>query len=226
MILAAGRATRLGALGRERAKALIEFDGRPLLEHHLRFLVRQGVTRVVVNASHLSEQIEDFASAFEGPPELRVSVEAEPLGTAGGVINALAMLDQSDLLVLYGDVVISEDLAGLGRVHAAERPAASLAVYQSDSVADKGVVELDGTKVTGFREKDPSLSSGWVNAGIYIVEPAWLKGCSGSSGLDFGHDVFPAALAEGRDLRAHRLREPVVDIGTPGGIADARARRG
>ena len=224
MILAAGRATRLGALGREQAKALIEFDGRPLLEHHLRYLARHGVSKVVVNASHLAAQIEAFAEGFEGPPSVRVSLEPEPLGTAGGVIRALPEFDGAPLLVLYGDVVIDEDLVPMGAVHERHRPVATLAVFHSEEVEGKGIVELSEDRVTGFREKDPGASAGWVNAGAYIVDPGWLGGFEAEPKPDFGHDLFPAALAAGSELCAHRLASPVLDIGTPEDLARGRAR--
>jgi NDP-sugar pyrophosphorylase family protein len=222
MVLAAGRGTRLGELGLRRPKALIDLDGRPLLEHHLRHLGSQGVSHVVVNASHLAGQLEDFVRGFEGPPDVSVVFEPEPLGTAGGVINALSELDGGPLLVLYGDVLVGEDLRPMARVHAENRPVATLAVYRSEQAQAKGVVELEGNEVTAFREKDPEVTSGWVNAGIYIVEPVWLRGFTEPMPLDFGFDVFPATLAAGQDLRAHRLSRPVLDIGTPSDLARAR----
>jgi NDP-sugar pyrophosphorylase family protein len=223
MILAAGRATRLGALGRERAKTLIEIDGRPLLEHHLRYLGDQGVTRVVVNASHLAEQLVDFASGWQGPPALEVAVEDEPLGTAGGVIDALGRFEPGPLAVVYGDIIVSEPLARMGALHAGSGAVATLAVFDSDDVAAKGVVELEGDRITGFREKDPEIAEGWVNAGVYVIDPSLLDGFAAADHPDFGHDVFPAALAAGRDLRAHKLAAPVLDIGTPTDLARARA---
>ena len=110
MILAAGRGTRLGALGERVAKALVEIDGRSLLAHHLDFLAPQGVEMVVVNASHLAQQLIEFAAERSGPPELRVVLEDEPLGTAGGVIHALPQFSTEPLLVYYGDVIAREGL--------------------------------------------------------------------------------------------------------------------
>jgi mannose-1-phosphate guanylyltransferase len=152
-----------------------------------------------------------------------VVVESEPLGTAGGVINALPALGSGPLLVLYGDVVCGEDLAAMADLHERGGPAATLAVYRSDHAEAKGVVDLDGDRVTAFHEKDPSRPSGWVNAGIYVVDPDWLRGFGDGRGLDFGYDLFPAALASGLGILAHRLAAPVLDIGTPADLERARA---
>jgi mannose-1-phosphate guanylyltransferase len=222
MVLAAGRGTRLGALGERRAKALVEIDGIPLLAHQLAYLEAHGVSRVVVNASHLAQQVEDFAAGYTGPIDLDVVVETEPMGTAGGVRNALDRFTSQPLLVLYGDVVSGEDLRPLGDIHDRLRPVATLATYHSDRAEQKGVVELSDSLVTAFHEKDPNRTSGWVNAGIYVVDPSWVADAADGVPLDFGFELFPAALASGRKLRGHRLSAPVLDVGTPEDLRRAR----
>jgi len=224
MILAAGRGTRLGDEGKRRAKALVDIGGDPLLAHQLHYLGSQGVERVVINASHLAEQVEEFAGRHADPPQLEVVLEAEALGTAGGVINALPSFLPGSILVLYGDVIATEDLGPMASVHQQGHPVATLAVYHSDAAQAKGVVELSDSTVTAFHEKDPGRSSGWVNAGIYLVEPEWLRGFTLDGPLDFGFDLFPAALEGGQELRAHRLEQAVLDIGTPADLALARER--
>jgi NDP-sugar pyrophosphorylase family protein len=223
MILAAGRGTRLGELGQRKAKALLEIGGVPLLSHQLDFLSAHGIDSVVVNASHLAGQVQDFVSSRGGDPAIRVVVEPEPLGTAGGLINALPFLETAPLAVLYSDVVCGEDLAPMGELHEREAPVATIAVYESDHAQAKGVVELSGSEVTGFHEKDPARTSGWVNAGIYIVEPEWLARFPTGEFLDFGFDLFPAALRDRERVLAHRLREPVIDVGTPEDLESVRA---
>jgi mannose-1-phosphate guanylyltransferase len=222
MILGAGRGTRLGRLGERIPKVLVQIDGVPLLARQLDYLVAHGVESVVVNASHLAGQIEEFARGREDGPAITVVVESEPLGTAGGVINALPHLSRAPLLVLYGDVVCGEGLGLMSELHDCETPAATIAVYNSDQAEAKGVVEIDGSAVTNFYEKDPERATGWVNAGIYIVEVDWLSRFPSGEFLDFGFDVFPAALRGQESIRAHRLREPVIDVGTPEDLETAR----
>jgi NDP-sugar pyrophosphorylase family protein len=224
MILAAGRGTRLGALGEQRAKALVEIDGRPLLARQLEFLAEQGVERAVVNASHLAEQLEEFVERHHAPPAVEVVVEPEALGTAGGVLNALPRFLEGSLAILYGDAIVREPLAEMATLHHRTHPVATLAVYRSDHAEAKGIVELDGTLVTGFVEKDPARTAGWVNAGLYIAETSWLAAAPTERPLDFGHDLFPDALRRGMEIRAHGLAEVVLDIGTPADLARARER--
>jgi NDP-sugar pyrophosphorylase family protein len=222
--LAAGKGTRLGALGRECAKPLLPIGGRPLLDLHLAHLEREGVKRVVVNAHHLAHQITEHLRRYQGPLEIRVLPEPELLGTAGGAVNALETLGSGTFLVIYGDVMMSEPLAPLLNAHRKAGAIATLCVYSHHDTRSKGVVEIDERgAVTSFAEKDPSRTGpGLVNAGLYVVEASLLSGLSRGTFLDFGRDVFPAALRTGQHLLAYRIPRPVLDIGTPQDLARAR----
>jgi NDP-sugar pyrophosphorylase family protein len=55
ILLAAGRGTRLHSVEPDVAKALVEISGEPLPARQLRYLDRQGVSRVVINAHHLAD---------------------------------------------------------------------------------------------------------------------------------------------------------------------------
>jgi mannose-1-phosphate guanylyltransferase/phosphomannomutase len=203
----------------------VDVGGRPLLAWQLERLERQGFTHVVVNAHHLAHEIETFAAGYDGPLELTVLVEPALLGTAGGVRNALASLGDEPFVVLYGDVLTAEPFDGLLETHTRSGAVATLAVHESPSAAGKGVVEVDREgRVTGFVEKGPRGGGpALVNSGIYVVEPALVEPLPLGVPLDFGYAVFPRALEEGARLVAHRLAEPVVDAGTPEGLAEARA---
>jgi NDP-sugar pyrophosphorylase family protein len=221
MILAAGRGTRLGALSQTTPKVLVELDGEPLLARQIRYLKTAGIERIVLNAHHLAEQIEDFAAARSELYDIQVVFEPELLGTAGGVRNALPLLDSKPFVVLYGDVVIDEPLARVLDTHNSSRALATVTVYESVSVEGKGTVEVapDGS-VRSFREKTITRSAqlAYINAGLYVVDPQLVHELPPGVPLDFGHDVFPAALERGVPVVAHILAAPAIDIGTPSAL--------
>lgn len=227
MILAAGRGTRLAALELGVPKPLVDIGGRPLLARQLRYLAGEGVRRVVVNAHHLAFAIEEFAREYKSPPEVSVVVETELLGTAGGVRNAVGLLGQEAVIVLYGDVLVQAPLAPLLEQHRRLGAQATLAVYRTSEVEGKGTVAVDDQgRVAGFFEKQLSRATGvaLVNAGLYVLEPGLIDRIPPGVHSDFGHDVFPDALAAGVRLAAYELPEAVIDVGTPAGLAQARAR--
>jgi NDP-sugar pyrophosphorylase family protein len=224
MVLAAGLGTRLGDLGTVTPKALLSIGGRPLLARHLEHLAEAGVERVVVNAHHLAGQVEKFVAAWRGPPEVVCSVEPRLLGTAGAVRRMLPSLEPGPFLVLYGDVIVEEGLAPLVETHRRAQPSATLAVHEEASAEGKGVLETDEEgRVTRFIEKGAHGAGPFlVNSGIYVLESDLVAELPPDVACDFGHDVFPGALAAHRTLRAHRLGKPVIDIGTTEGLARAR----
>jgi NDP-sugar pyrophosphorylase family protein len=222
MILAAGRGTRLGDLGRKIPKVLLEVGGEPLLGRHLRYLEREGIRRVVVNAHHLGDDVRRFAGGYRGSLEVRVVAEPVLLGTAGGVRNALPHLGTGPFVVLYGDVLIDVPLGPIVAAHRAARASLTLTVYASGSTVGKGVVDVDGQgRVVAFAEKR-TAGPGLVNAGLYVVERSFVAGLRPGEALDFGHDVLPQAVAGGEQVFAYRLPEPVIDIGTPETLARVR----
>lgn len=229
MILAAGRGTRLGALGRTVPKVLVEVGGQPLLARQIQYLRRGGVGRIVINAHHLAAQVETFVAEQPRAADIDVVVEPELLGTAGGVRNALPRLGDEAFCVLYGDVIVDEPLGAVSETHRRAEAAATLTVYRSGEVEGKGTVQIarDGT-VRAFHEKTASHLDDhtYVNAGLYIVDPHLLSGLPAGIALDFGHDVFPAAVARGQTIAAHVLAAPVIDMGTPAMLDLARDRLG
>jgi mannose-1-phosphate guanylyltransferase/phosphomannomutase len=224
MILAAGRGTRLGQLGESIPKVLVPVGDRPLLERHLEYLAREGISKVVINAHHLADKIASFAENYRGPVDVSVVFEEALLGTAGGVRNALDVIGSSHFLVLYGDVIIDEPLNPLFEAHRQHGASATLVVHEAQSAVGKGVVRVgpDG-RVTGFDEKRQTASGpALINSGVYVIEPELVASLPAGTASDFGEDVFPRALAEGVRIFSYRIGYPVIDIGTPEGLAQAR----
>jgi MurNAc alpha-1-phosphate uridylyltransferase len=116
MILAAGRGERLRPLTDRVPKALLEAAGKPLLAWHLERLAAARFTEVVINVSHLAEDI--VAAVGDGGAfgvRIVYSRESEPLETAGGIAHARELLGPQPFMLLNADVYCECDLARLGR---------------------------------------------------------------------------------------------------------------
>jgi mannose-1-phosphate guanylyltransferase len=216
VLLAAGLGTRMrGAFG-DVPKILAPFGGRTLLDHQLDYLAGQGVDEVAVNLHHHADAVVEHLGRGT-PVPVRVSVEDELLGTAGALVPLAPFLDEPFVL-LYGDVVTDLRLADLRERHAG---IATLACYRSSDLEGKGVLEVDPAgRVTAFVEKGPASGEGLVNAGIQLLDPAVL-GHIRPPFADFGHDVWPAALAAGATITAVPVDAYIRDVGTPEALAEA-----
>ncbi len=106
MVLAAGRGERMRPLSDDTPKPLLEVGGRALIEHHLDRLGRAGFGAVTINLSWLGAEIrERLGDGHRYGVTIRYVDEGpEPLGTAGGIVNALALLGTEPFLVVNGDV--------------------------------------------------------------------------------------------------------------------------
>jgi mannose-1-phosphate guanylyltransferase len=228
MILAAGLGTRLGSVGRAVPKALMEIGNRPLLERHLLYLQQLGMRRVVINVHHQAGRIQAYVDQYAGPLEIVCVVERRLLGTAGGVRNALSYLEPGPFIVLYGDVLLEEPIETMLGFHRDRGAVATIAVHEQDSAEGKGVVEVDDSgRVRRFSEKEPGDAGRvLINSGVYVLESEIVAPLERGVVCDFGHDVFPWAVEHGVPVFAYRLRKPVIDIGTPEGLALARSVAG
>ena len=221
MLLAAGRGTRLAPLTDTTPKILAPFGERPLLAHQLEYLQRAGVSEIALNVHHHADQVLDCLRELRPDVPVRVSHERELLGTAGALVPLRDFFDEP-AIVLYGDVLTDASLIELMDEHRRRQPLATLAVYGSHESAGKGVVRVDESgRVLAFVEKPPAAEGEvLVNAGLYVVAPALLE-LIGAGASDFGHDVWPRALAAGHTLRASVLDAYVRDIGSPTQLAAA-----
>jgi len=105
MILAAGRGERMLPLTKSTPKPLLKVAGVTLLERHLLRLVHSGFHEVVINASHLAEHIIAFCGdGSRWGLSISLSIEEEPLETAGGIARALPLLGDKPFAVINGDI--------------------------------------------------------------------------------------------------------------------------
>ncbi len=221
-MLAGGRGTRLpGAPDAQDAppKVLAPIAGLPMLEHVLGWLAREGANDVVICVGYRAEEISRaIGDGARFGIRIRYSAENSPLGTAGAVANARALLDEK-FVVAYGDVLADVDLAAMWRAHARSGAAATLAVHPNDHPfdSDRVVTDVNGRVRRLVRKEDHAgpEAGALCSAALYIVERALLDGVRGDAPSDFARDLFPSLLAAGEILFAYRTSEYLKDMGTP-----------
>ena len=109
MILAAGLGTRLGALTQDRPKALVELNGKPLLQHCIENLIANGFHHIVINVHHFGEQIMDFVESHHFDAEIEISDERDLLmDTGGGIIKATPLFKDSRAVLVHNVDIISD----------------------------------------------------------------------------------------------------------------------
>ena len=209
IILAGGKAERLGDAAGGRPKALVEIGGRPLAAYQVRQLAAAGVTRVIVSCAAGQEEL--FESALSGlGPKIVTAAEPEPLGRGGGArLAATARREDGPLYVLNGDELIDVDLGTLLESHRRHGGAATLVVAPLPT--GFGVVDVDGEdRVLGFDES-PRLPF-WAHAGVHVLESEAVERLPEKG--DHERTTFPELAAEGR-LFAYRHEGVWLTVNTP-----------
>jgi NDP-sugar pyrophosphorylase family protein len=208
IILAGGKAERLGDAAQGRPKALVEIGGRPLAAYQVEQLAAVGVERVLVSCSAGQEDVFDSALGGIGPEVVAVG-EPEPMGRGGGIRYAAQHREETgDVFALNGDELVDVDLRALLGLHRSSSAAATITVVPLRSPF--GVVELDDDVVTGFREA-PRLDH-WVSCGIYVLGEEALERFPEHG--DHETSTFPE-LARERRLYAHRHEGVWLTVNTP-----------
>lgn len=209
IILAGGKAERLGDAAGGRPKALVPVGGRPLAAYQLGLLTRAGVDRVLIScAGGLGPAFEEEL-AHPGVEIVAVE-EPEPLGRGGGLrFAAAARGETGDVFALNGDELLDLDLDALHTRHRETEAAATITVARPPSPF--GVVELgEGDAVTGFDEA--ARAPYWVSCGVYVLGEEAIDRLPERG--DHESTTFPELAAAGR-LRAFRHDGIWITVNTP-----------
>ncbi len=219
-ILAGGLGTRIRSLYPDLPKPLISIHGKPFLEHQIGQLRDQGFRDFVLCVSYRADQIVDyFQDGTAWGVRIRYSYEREPLGTAGALRYAAPYWEDTGL-VLNGDTFLSADFRTLVAAHRAQPDASgSVGLVAVPDASRYGQVLIDPQQhITAFREKDQAANAGWINAGVYVLEPAVLDLIPSGRAVSIEREIFPA-LAASQHLYGLPLDGVFVDMGTPEGLA-------
>ena len=212
VIMAGGKGMRLRPITSEIPKPLVSLAGKPMLHRLLESLHGEGFENVAISVNYLGEQIEE--SVGDGSPwGLAVTYlrEDAPLGTAGalGILNPVPELP---VLVVNADVVTGARFRDFIDQHGNASAAITVGMRVHDLEHPFGVLELDGSGVTGIREKP--VWREFVSAGVYVLSPEVFSLIPPGKYLDMPELV---TLAIDRELRVEGfpLHESWLDVGTP-----------
>jgi NDP-sugar pyrophosphorylase family protein len=204
MILAAGRSTRLGAIGLALPKPLLPVCGYPAITFAIELCRRAGLADIVVNLHHHRDKLgQTLGDGSRFGVRLRYSVEEELLGTGGALWKARAMFAPGPILVINGKVAADIDLQTVIDAHA-KAPAgrvATMVVRDDPNPELWAPIGVDATSaVFSIRGKrGERTASGPIHprmfAGIHVVEPALLDRLPEGVSDVIGDAYIPALLA-------------------------------
>lgn len=214
MILSAGRGERMQPLTDITPKALLEVAGELLIVRHLRALREAGIKDVVINLSHLGEQIRDALGDGEefGVRILYSPEPPSPLETGGGIHQALPLLGPNPFWVVNADVCTDYRFA---TPPLADSDDAHLILVDNPAHHPKGDFHYEESRVQ--EQSGERLTF----AGIGFYRPRLFESCT--PGRFPLAPLLGAAIRDGRASGEH-YRGRWVDVGTAERLAEAQAR--
>jgi NDP-sugar pyrophosphorylase family protein len=213
MLLAAGRSTRLGPLGLAAPKPLVPICGYPAIRFGLHAAARAGARRAVVNVFHRGDMVQavlgERVLSADGTPEIAISysVEAELLGTGGGLAKARPLFAAGPLLVMNAKVVADLDLPALLAAHAGGGAVATMLLRDDSEARRWGAIGVDATGrvVSILDARSPRPPQGAVTermfTGVHVLEGALLDRLQPVVS-DVIRDAYIPALVAGETIAA------------------------
>ena len=216
MVLVGGLGTRLRSAYADGPKVLAPISGKPFLAYLLKLLADAGLYRVVLCVGYRGEQIEQWlGDGSRLGLHVSYSHEDEPMGTAGALALAYSRYANGErILAMNGDSILRISFRRMWGLHMRRGAAATIALAHVSDTSRYGSVEVNARGwVTSFREKTYEATSGFISAGIYLLESSVMDTIRASDRGSLERDVRPAQL--GRGLLAFRSDGYFIDIGVP-----------
>ncbi|HDJ33361.1 MAG TPA: D-glycero-D-manno-heptose 1-phosphate guanosyltransferase [Bacteroidetes bacterium] len=213
VILAGGLGTRLRKVVSNRPKVMAPVGNRPFLEYLLIFLKARRFHHVVLSVGYRHEMISRyFRSEYRGL-SLEYAVEKEPLGTGGGILNAMKHCRGEDVFIMNGDTLFLIDTGKLEEFHFRNRSLLTICCKRKADTSRYGIVQIENERITGFSEKGRQ-KAGLINGGIYLVNRSWLTGLDLPGRFSFERD-FLEPMSRQQPLYGFVSDAYFLDMGIP-----------
>ena len=240
MILAGGRGSRLYALTQKTAKPAVGFGGKyRIVDFPLSNCVNSNIDTVGIATQYQPQKLNEYIGngqpwdldrLYGGvhtlPPYEQAKGTDWYKGTANAIYQNISFIDSYDpeyVIILSGDQICKQDYADFLRFHKEKGAEFSVAVMEVDwkEASRFGLMVADeNDKITEFQEKPPVPKSNLASMGIYIFSTDVLvkaleeDAVDQRSSHDFGNDIIPKLLAEGKRLHTYEFHGFWKDVGT------------
>lgn len=210
VIMAGGQGKRLRPYTDKCPKPLLPVGGKPILEHIVERARAEGFHRFLIATHYLGHMIEDyFGDGRRWHVDIEYLREESPLGTAGA-IGLMQPRPEAAFVVSNGDVLTDIRYGEFLEFHFRHHAMATMAVRRHEWQHPFGVVRIRGVDIVSLEEKPVTLS--YINAGIYVLEPAALDALSAGVPCDMP-SLFTRLQEQSARTIVYPIHEPWLDVG-------------
>ncbi len=210
VIQAGGKGTRMRTLTHDIIpKPMLELNGKPMIQWQIENAAKYGIRRFIIIVGHLAEVIESYfgdGSAFG--VEIEYIHEKRPLGSAGALYYLRDKYGESNIILIFGDVMYDIDWHRMVTFHEEHDALVTLLAHPNGHPYDSDVLIVgENQEVTGIDSKNHKRDYWYdniVNAGICILDNKVFftdvfDEINGTEKVDLEKDVIVNLLSTGRD---------------------------
>jgi D-glycero-alpha-D-manno-heptose 1-phosphate guanylyltransferase len=213
ILLAGGAGTRLRQVVSDVPKPLAPVAGRPFLSYLLDLLKLRGFTEIILSVGYLRDAImEEYGASYNGLT-IDYAIEETPLGTGGGLRNAMERVRAFPVFACNADTFLDLDYRAMLHEHTAAEAALSVAVRHIDNAGRYGKARVEAGRIVAFGSGGED-GPGWINAGVYLFGENLLASESATAAFSFERDFLERRIVELRPT-AFRTEAYFIDIGVP-----------
>ena len=211
VILAGGLGTRLKPYTNSLPKPMLPLGEKPILEHLIEWVRKNGVKEIVLCVSYLRKKIEDyFGDGEKFGVKIEYAISKKPLATACHLKTAEKFIDGT-FVCLYGDSIYNFSLRNMITQHKKSKSIVTMSLYDYKFNLKYGVIDTTNIgRVTSWNEK-PELSAK-INMGCYIMESEVLQLIPKNKpyGMD---DTIRKILTKKKKVTSVISKKGFIDIG-------------
>ena len=214
IILAGGFGTRLQSVVKDLPKPMAPIAGKPFLDWLISYLSDFDPNKIILSTGYKHETIEAyFGNRFKNIP-IVYSIETEPLGTGGAIKKAFNLVDTANCLVLNGDTFLHVDHSDFLSFHTSSKSGFTMALKPMLNPSRYGTVEIEGNSIMRFNEKDPDLTEGLINTGVYLMSKDFVDYFPEEEKFSFENDFMEIKTGK-IEMKAFIANDYFIDIGIP-----------
>jgi len=211
VILAGGLGTRLRPLTNKIPKPMLPLGKKPLLEHLIKWIKKNGVKDIVLCVSYLHETIEKyFGDGSKFGMNIEYAISKNPLATAGQLKTAQKFIDDTFVCV-YGDSIFDFSLRNMIDVHKKKKSFATMSLCEHKTSIQYGVIDSKNNgKVLAWNEK-PEIKT-LIKMGCYVMEPGMLNFIP--KGNKYGmYYAIKNAMSKRKTVSSILVKNGFIDVG-------------
>lgn len=222
LIIAGGEGRRLYPITKTIPKAMIELAGEPFIAHQLRMLKNNGVTRAIICAGYLGEQLKDYIEDGRNfGLKVDFSFDGEKLlGTAGAVKKAFCLLEDN-FAVMYGDSYLTADFEPISVAFFSSGKKGLMAVLRNNGQWDtSNVVYADG-KIVKYSKKHITPEMKYIDYGLLFFRKEAFAGIAENQVYDLAD--LCRDLIEKNQLDGYEVEQRFFEVGSFKGLEETRS---